>query len=197
MRSGWGGDATWIEFDSGPYLSKHDHLDQNHFTIYHKGYLATESGADYTDTESPHYLNYYRRTVAHNSMLVYEPGELFFWGESLWNAANDGGQRMDSSRYWNTARSRADCERTRDLWATGDMEATDSVPSAYTYARGNATHAYNPSKVELFTRELAFTPGDDVLVVFDRVRSADPSYKKVWLLHGVGEPRVAGMGSGR
>jgi len=29
-----------------------------------------------------------------------------------------------------------------------------------------------------------------VLVVFDRVRSSDPAYKKVWLLHGVAEPRV-------
>jgi heparin/heparan-sulfate lyase len=197
MRSGWGPGATWIEFDSGPYLAKHDHLDQNQFVIYHKGYLATESGADYTDTESPHYLNYYRRTIAHNSMLVFEPGEKFFWGENLWDAANDGGQRMDSSRYWNTARSRDDFERTRDLWATGEMQATDYRPGVYSYARGDATHAYHPSKVELFTRELAYTPDDDVLVVFDRVRSTDPSFKKVWLLHGVGRPRVAAAEPGR
>ena len=70
MRDGFGPDSTWIQFNSGPYLSKHQHLDQNHFVIYRKGYLATESGADYTDTESPHYLNYYRRTIAHNSMAI-------------------------------------------------------------------------------------------------------------------------------
>ena len=190
MRDGFGPDSTWIEFNSGPYLAKHDHLDQNHFVIYHKGYLATESGADYTDTESPHYLNYYRRTIAHNSMLVYKPGEKFFWAENLWPAANDGGQRMDSSRYWNTVRSREDFERTRDLWDTGHMEATDYQPGAYHYARGNATRAYQPSKMEYFTREVAYTPGNNVLVIFDRVRSTDPNYKKVWLLHGVGEPRV-------
>ena len=63
----------------------------------------------------------YRRTVAHNTMLVYKPGERFFWAENLWPAANDGGQRMDSSRYWNTVRSREDFRRTRDLWATGEM----------------------------------------------------------------------------
>jgi hypothetical protein len=197
MRTGWGPDATLIQFNSGPYLAKHDHLDQNHFVIYHKGYLATESGADYTDTESPHYLNYYRRTVAHNSLLVYDPGEKFFWGESLWDAANDGGQRMDSARYWNSIRSLQDFARTRDLWATGDMEASDTMPGAYSYARGNATRAYHPSKVERFTRELAYTPGDNVLVVFDRVRSTDPSFKKTWLLHGVEEPRVAGGDAGR
>ena len=197
MRDGFGPDSTWIEFNSGPYLAKHDHLDQNHFVIYHKGYLATESGADYTDTESPHYLNYYRRTVAHNSMLVYKPGEKFFWSENVWPAANDGGQRMDSSRYWNTIRSREDFERTRDLWATGEMEMTDFAPGLYAYARGNATHAYHPSKVELFTRELVYMPKDNVLVVFDRVRSTDPSYKKVWLLHGVGEPLVESVEQGR
>lgn len=130
-------------------------------------------------------------------MLVYQPGEKFFWAENLWAAANDGGQRMDSSRYWNTVRSRADFDRTRDLWATGNMEVTDSVPGSYVYARGNATHAYQPSKMERFTREVAYTPGNDVLVVFDRVRTKDPNFKKVWLLHGVSKPVVsAGNGKG-
>ena len=108
MRSGWKPDSTWIEFDCGPYFSKHQHLDQNQFTIYHGGYLAIDSGADYTDTESPHYLNYYRRTVAHNSILVYDPAEKSFWSDNVLPAANDGGQRMDSSRYWNTIRSPED-----------------------------------------------------------------------------------------
>jgi hypothetical protein len=197
MRDGFGPDSTWIEFNSGPYLAKHDHLDQNHFVIYHKGYLATESGADYTDTESPHYLNYYRRTIAHNSMLAYQPGEKFFWAENLWPAANDGGQRMDSSRYWNTVRSREDFERTRDLWDTGHMEVTDYVPGSYVYARGNATRAYQPSKMQRFTREVAYTPGNNVLVIFDRVRTTDPNLKKVWLLHGVSKPQMARVEKGK
>lgn len=197
MRDGFGPDSTWIEFVAGPYLAKHQHLDQLHFAVYHKGYLATESGADYTDTESPHYLNYYRRTVAHNSVLVYDPGEKFFWAENLWPAANDGGQRMDSSRYWNTARSREDFQNTRDLWALARMEAVGHGPGAYQYARGDATRAYSPAKVELFTRELVYTPSDNVLFVFDRVRSTDPTFRKAWLLHGVSEPKVSAAGAGR
>jgi len=50
-------------------------------------------------------------------------------------------------------RSREDFERTRDLWDTGHMEATDYQPEAYQLARGNATRAYQPSKMEYFTRE--------------------------------------------
>jgi heparin/heparan-sulfate lyase len=104
---------------------------------------------------------------------------------------------MDSSRYWNTVRSREDFERTRDLWDTGRMEVTDYQPGVYHYARGNATRAYHPSKMEHFTREVAYTPANNVMVVFDRVRSSNPTYKKVWLLHGVGEPRIVSEVKGR
>jgi hypothetical protein len=196
MRNGWGPDSTWIEFTSGPYLAKHQHLDQNQFTIFHHGYLAIDSAGDYTDTESPNYLNYYRRTIAHNTMLIYKQGEPFFWAENLWPAANDGGQRMDSSRYWNTIRSVDDWERTRDLWDLARMEITDYVPNEFQYARGDASRAYSPSKLDLFTRELLYLPSTNVLVVFDHLRSKDPSYKKVWLLHGVNEPAVEGPAGG-
>jgi hypothetical protein len=195
MRSGWGKDATWIEFACGPYFAKHDHLDTNHFVIYHEGHLAIDAGADYTDTESPHYLNQYRRTVAHNTMLVYQPGERFFWGENLWPAANDGGQRMDSSRFWNSVRSLEDWERTRDLWDRGRIEAFEDAPGRSVYARGDGTRAYQPSKVERFVRELLWRPASNVLFVRDRVTSREGSYKKAWLLHGVAEPKVAPGGA--
>jgi len=190
MRDGWKPDSTWIEFDCGPYFSKHQHLDQNQFTIYHGGYLAIDSGADYTDTESPHYLNYFRRTVAHNSMLVYDPAEKFFWSDNVLPAANDGGQRMDSSRYWNTIRSPEDWNRTRDVWDLGSMLVVDHVPGQYHYAMGDASNAYAREKLQRFTREILYLPGHEVLFVFDHVVSTDPSFRKVWLLHGVNQPAV-------
>jgi hypothetical protein len=189
-RNGWEPGSTWIEFSCGPYFAKHDHLDQNHFTIYHKGYLAIDSGADYTDTESPHYLNYYRRTVAHNTLLVYKPGEEFFWAGKRWKAANDGGQRMDSSRFWNSIRGLEDWRRTRDLWEGGRMEAVDGLPGHYAYARGNASRSYDSSKLERFVRQFCYLPGENRVIVYDQVKSTDPHYKKVWLLHGVQEPVV-------
>jgi len=190
VRDGWKKDSTWIEFDCGPYLAKHQHLDRNQINIYHGGYLAIDSGADYTDSESPHYLNYYRRTVAHNSVLVYDPSEKFFWSENLLAAANDGGQRMDSSRYWNTIRSPRDWEHTRDLWDLGTMRVIDYLPGQYHYALGYATKAYSSDKMKKFTREILYAPAHNLLFVFDCVVSTNPSFRKAWLLHGVNQPSI-------
>jgi hypothetical protein len=194
MRSGWQPDSTWIEFDCGPYFAKHQHLGQNHFSIYHRGYLAIDSGADYTETESLHYLNYYRRTVAHNSLLVYDPQERFFWSDNIVNAANDGGQRMDSARFWNTVRSPEDWNRTRDLWNLGEMRIIDYQPGSYHYACGDATRAYAPNKLRRFSRELLYLPSRNILLIFDRVISQDPAFRKAWLLHGVNEPYFPATG---
>ncbi len=196
----WGPNATRIEFDCGPYFAKHQHLDRGHFSIYHRGHLAIDSGADYTESESPHYINYYRRTIAHNTMLVYDPKEHFFWSENLLRAANDGGQRMDSSRFWNTLRSREDWEKTRDLWDVGHLKIVDSGDTqagnvAYHYAFGDATHAYSAHKLSAFTRQLLYLPGIDVLLVFDRVNSTDATFRKTWLLHGTSMPEVEGNGT--
>jgi Heparinase II/III-like protein len=190
MREGWKPDSTWIEFDCGPYLAKHQHLDQNQITIYHQGYLAIDSGADYTDSESPHYINYYRRTVAHNSVLVYDPAEKFFWSQNLLAAANDGGQRMDSSRFWNTVRSPEDWQHTRDLWNLGSMRVIDRAPGFYDYALGDASNAYSRDKLKKFTRQVLYVPAKDLLFVFDHVVSVNPTFRKAWLLHGVNQPSV-------
>jgi hypothetical protein len=200
FRSGWGANATHIEFDCGPYLAKHQHLDRNHFTIYHRGYLAIDSGADYTESESPHYLNYYRRTIAHNTMLIFDPQEHFFWSENLMEAANDGGQRMDSSRFWNTLRSHDDWEKTRDIWDVGQMKVVDNACESggergYNYALGDATRAYSPHKLQTFIRQLLYLPSMDILMVFDRVVSIDPRFRKTWLLHGVNMPWIDGTGT--
>ncbi len=195
IRNGWTQQSTWIEFDSGPFFAKHQHPDQNQFTIYHRGYLAIDSGADYTDSESPHYLNYYHRTIAHNTILVFDPEEKFYWSENVLAAANDGGQRMDSSRYWNTVRSLGDWERTRETWDLARMRTLDHVPGQYHYAMGDATRAYSPAKLSLFTRELLYNPPLNLLFVFDRLRTTRPDFHKAWLLHSSNAPVVDGIAS--
>jgi len=103
-------------------------------------------------------------------MLVFDPKEHFFWSENLVEAANDGGQHMDSSRFWNTLRSQEDWDRTRDLWDVGMMKVVDCVAGAngtgsYHYALGDAIRAYSSRKVRVFTRQLLYFPEMDVLLV--------------------------------
>ena len=81
-------------------------------------------------------------------MLVYDPAEKFFWSDNVVPAVNDGGQRMDSARYWNTIRSREDFERTRDLWDIGSMRVVDYVPGKYHYAFGDATCGWEQPRVQ-------------------------------------------------
>ena len=197
LRDGWTPDSTWIQLLSGPFAAKHQHLDRNAFTIFRGGALAIDSGADYTSTESPHYLNYFRRTVAHNTLLVYQPGEKAFWSEDLWPATNDGGQRMDSSRFWNTIRSVDDWQRTRDLWDAAHVDAASFHDGQYQFVRSDATGAYARSKVTHFTRELLYLPSRGLVTVYDRIRSPSPAFRKVWLLHGVGRPEVQARESAR
>jgi heparin/heparan-sulfate lyase len=123
-------------------------------------------------------------------VLVYDPGEHFFWSDNVIPAVNDGGQRMNSSRYWNTIRSEQDWNRTRDLWDTGSMRVVDHIPGQYHYALGDATGAYSKDKLTRFTREIVYIPEPSLLFVYDRVVSTHPSFRKAWLLHGVNQPSV-------
>ena len=105
---------------------------------------------------------------------------------------------MDSSRFWNSVRSLEDWERTRDLWDRGRVEAYEARSGAYTYARGNGTASYQPSKLRRFVREILWLERADVLFVSDDVRATDGTFRKAWLLHGVSAPKVeAGDTPGR
>jgi hypothetical protein len=70
------------------------------------------------------------------------------------------------------------------------MRVVDYVQGQYHYAMGDASDAYSREKLQRFTREVLYVPGHNVLFVFDRVVSKNPSLRKAWLLHGVNQPGV-------
>ena len=59
----------------------------------------------------------------------------------------------------------------------------------YVYIASDATASYHPDKAELVHRQFLFLPPDH-FVIFDRVFSTKPEYKKRWLLHTAAEPTV-------
>lgn len=63
------------------WFANHHHLDAGHFQIYYKGLLAGDSGR-YDAYGNAHDGAYNKRTVAHNTMLVYDPDRKY---ESPWH----------------------------------------------------------------------------------------------------------------
>ena len=93
--------------------------------------------------------NYFKRTVAHNSLLIYDPQEKFAcWnyggGDKTEFAANDGGQRMPGDR-WDTCRSFKSL--LSDDYTVGNVLAHSFGPDLdvpeYSYLKGDITSAYS------------------------------------------------------
>lgn len=198
-RTAWGSDTgttragdVVAEMKVGNYsYGNHQHLDMGSFQLYYKGALALDSGiyrgrtGNYGGT---HDIHYYKRTIAHNSMLVYDPAERYYSG---WH--NDGGQRKV-----------ANVRLLEDLlgknYYHGLVLAHQFGPNpqtpAFSYIKGDLTAAYS-SKVKQFQRSFMFLNLNDAehpaaMVVFDRVVANDPNFRKYWLLHSMEEPQISG-----
>ena len=102
IRDSWDpAENTLTVFKSTSFSSiNHHHRDQNSFTVFYKGPLAIDSGGYNVMGAygSKHWSNYYTRSVAHNTMLIYDKNERF----SIDNneiLSNDGGQIIRHSHY--------------------------------------------------------------------------------------------------
>jgi hypothetical protein len=197
-RTGWGEDSVIAEMKVNIYnFTNHQHQDAGAFQIYYKGPLAIDSGL-YEGTNgaygSPHHSNYYKRTIAHNSLLIYDPDEKFARNERA-VYRNDGGQRLPNN--WREPSSLD--VLLSGPYKTGTMLGHGFGPDAsrprYTYLKGDLTEAYS-SKVKEVKRSSVFwnlggaTPA--AMIVFDRVVSSNPAFRKYWLLHTMEEPMIEG-----
>jgi len=187
-RSDWTDEATWLRFECGDFWNQHQHLETGNFEIFRYAPLATESG-EYADYGSGHAVNWLVRTIAHNSLLVYQPGETWSrlrdGGRNTY--ANDGGQTK--SWQWPVATLEQWKER-RAEFERGDLVAYENRPE-YLFVAGDCTRSYAPAKLALWIRQIVFLR-PATFVVFDRVVSTRPEYEKTWLLHSAGEPQVQG-----
>lgn len=199
-RTGWGISSVVAEMKiNEQYAANHQHLDGGSFQIYYKGYLATDSGM-YAGYNSDHSKYYADRTIAHNSLLVYDPDEKFFFrahggvkpysADNLPVYANDGGQRMPLQ--WKTPQSFE--EYMSKDFNVGTV-LSHSIGDDFTCLKGDITAAYS-DKVEKVERSFVFcdlhtAEVPAALVIFDRVVSRDPSFRKYFLLHCIEEPEIS------
>ena len=175
------------------WFANHHHLDAGSFQLYYKGILANDSGR-YQGYGTEQDLAYNKRSIAHNTITVYDPKET---GGYYSMQTNDGGQEVKEN---GGEHSHIDYF-LKGGNQTGKVEGhefgPDTLEPDYSYLKGDITKAYNSSKMEDYERSFMFLDlkndtNPAALVVFDRVRSSNKDFKKAWLLHGPTEPEVNG-----
>ncbi len=210
-RTGWDDNAVIAELKINAYnFLNHQHHDAGAFQIYYKGALAIDSGIYQGSSgggmqyNSPHNKNYFKRTIAHNSLLIYDPDEVFksigYGGaHNTEFADNDGGQLLPGNGWYGPNVLEDMFDESKN-YKTGEILAygfgTDYNKPDYTYLKGDITDAYS-DKVSQVRRSFVFLnlKNDDVpaaLIVYDKVVSTNKDFKKFWLLHSIEEPQIQG-----
>jgi heparin/heparan-sulfate lyase len=175
MRSGAGPNDTYCLFTCGGILRQHRHYDALNFVIYHRGHLALDSGTRYKEFDNgQHLANYFAQTVAHNCVVIHQPGE-------------------PPARYWGGTVEGCHGGQHRQL---GSVVKAFETGDRYVYVAGDATACYLhggplPEKTTQVTRQLVFLMPHH-FVIFDRVTATDPAFRKDWLLHTAHEPVITG-----
>ena len=153
-RDAWDETTTQLIFKCTPfYTLNHHHKDQNHIELSYKGSLLIDSGSyEPPGYGSSHWKNYYTRTIAHNTMVVFDPEEEFILnGEKL---SNDGGQKFpdyNQEPKGNEPKNLAEV-KTKKYRIGGIIEYSSG--DDYCWARGDATGAYHTSKVKSYIRDV-------------------------------------------
>lgn len=196
-RTGWDENSVIAEMNINVFnFSNHQHLDAGAFQVYYRGPLATESGL-YAGTDgaygSDHCKNYYWRTIAHNSLLIYDPQEQFHPDGSF---GNDGGQRLPNNRW--EPKNLEDMLNYNKGYQTGEVLAhfigPDKIKPEFSYLKGDITKAYS-SKVKEVKRTFVFINLNNervpaALIVYDKIISSSPDFKKYWLIHSIEKPEI-------
>jgi len=188
-RSSWEGDSTYLYFKCGDRFTAHQHLDVGNFIIFKNAPLIMPGG--WYTWGDVHAVNYYIRTIAANTMLIFDPTEKFPDGIRAGPpAANDGGQQYPKEKpAWGQNGGVGDVPAFKaggDVLHVGELLAYDDQNS-FLYTAGDCTKAYSAKKLDFFTRHIVFIR-PSTFVIFDRVQSKNPNFKKTLLLHTMAVP---------
>jgi len=188
-RSSWDDDATYFFFKCGDRFTAHQHLDVGHFLIYKYEELAGDGG-HYDSFGSDHDVNYHLRTIAHSTILLYDPCETWPNIRAGNVTGNDGGQAHNWPHHNGAVTDPAEWYKGRDLYDIADIVAFEDR-GAYMYVAGDCTRTYSSNKMGCFTRQIVYVR-PNIFVIFDRVQSKHPDFKKTWLLQAMKVPSRTG-----
>ena len=186
-------------------FGNHAHQDAGAFSLYYKGDLALDSGALSNSVEgskfggrSSHWFYYYQQSIAHNTLAVTDPNE-----PPLTNGNFPGVEQNEGGQPWRPGPFdfKAILAQGKQAEILSHGFGPDIQTPDYSYLKGDIAPSYayrgRTPKVSESKRSFVFlnlknenTPA--ALLVFDKVTSADPAFKKRWILHTEGQPEVIG-----
>jgi len=179
LRSGTGPDDTYALFTCGGTLAQHRQFDALNFVIYKHGHQALDSGTRWEEFKNgKHLAQYFAQSVAHNVVLIHEPNEptAAYWG---W-PADAPDKQTDYPNYGGQSKQ------------LGSKLVAFETNAQYSYVAGDGTACYRDTKAAEVTRQVVFLMPNR-FVIFDRVRSTRPEYRKAWLLHPGSQPQSIGQ----
>ena len=200
-NGGWLGQIiarnNWRSADQAVVLMKigtrtaggHEHQDSGQFQIWYKGMLAGDTGV-YDSFRHDHHAYYHQATIAHNSILVYDPlkaGGFYTGGQR--NLRDSGPVDLDNwlKPTYKTAE------------VTGVQYSSSDNPQ-YAYIAGDLTPAYDSDSVAGVERRMltVFDQTSNAAVpmyffVYDDITAKSTNCTKTFLLHTVKEPSISGQ----
>ena len=206
-RNSWNADQATVLMKIGERtMANHDHADAGSFQIYYKTTLAGDTGSydtyDAAGNKFPHFKYYHQATIAHNSLLIFNPSK-------AGSSTNDekyysGGQKQPGETGNTTTVLQTDAFKTGTVTgrAWGYADAAQKTPT-YAYIAGDITPAYyekggssSNTVNEVARRMLTVydTGNADVpmfFFVFDNIAAKSGSYKKTFLLHVRAYPTIS------
>jgi hypothetical protein len=189
-RDRWDASSTVLVLKASSFQSiNHHHRDDNHIDLSYRGVsmlvrAGTYAGGGYG---SDHWRNFYTRSIAHNTLVVYDPAERFVQYGSA--RANDGGQRLpniEPTRVGDIAEGGA--------YHVGGIEGC-TIGDEHAYARGDASRAYSSDKLTRFVRHVvqlraAHASAPPSTVVVDEVATPRLDLRRALLWHLPSSPTV-------
>ncbi|HRY32588.1 MAG TPA: heparinase II/III family protein [Bacteroidales bacterium] len=183
-RTSWEEDAVLVWFFNSPSKrASHEHRDNNTFAVFHHNPLLIDAGF-YDTYGGSHFKNYYTRTIAHNSLCVFDSSSVYLYGNEV--VANDGGQIYSPALMnYNDIFSPA---FQRGRW---NQYAADT---AWAYQNSDASLSYDSSRVRKFTRRLLFHKPDRMIVLDHLCLNPDHNGQRDAFVqfHTVNRPQVSG-----
>jgi len=182
-------DSNAVQFWFYNALSKrasHEHRDNGSFAIYYRKPLLVDAGV-YDSYGSSHFKNYYTRSIAHNTVCIFDSNEIFYYGTET--VSNDGGQIYSNALM-----------NYQDIFAPANQRGkwiSHAAGNDYCFGSVDISLSYNPQKLTKYIRRFLYLKPDRFIILDNIIlnnQNPGTSQREIrWTGHFMKEPQCSGI----